>query len=894
MSADPPLPSLYASQSSGESFSRTRRSRRSLADDKIEEHKRKLALAAAAADAAMGDGRPSNNRLSSDASAVTLGGASNERSGASYQGEVSRPACARDCDQRPSTCNLVTKRESVTGAMTDRSFSRRQFASGGDRSCRRESVLCAMTDRSFTRRPSASEGGGESRRGSVLGALTDRSFTRRPQGGEAEGGSRRGSSQSSGRRQSGADEAGSRRASTLASERRLSDGMPSINNGSNSDRAKRRPAPLSTPEQSGGGSSVGRQSVTAASMPPASPKVRLSSTSPGMARKCRHSRSSRMDSEPLTEGDESGERESTDVDIPLAEGETLDEATGPPPGVAEGRRTTTGKAPYRMSLGRNLKAKSTWEKAKALYDEEALRSANKAPLSHSVPTWWNPDAAIEDAADSYDHKQGLLSDRVWDALHKLQRNSTSLQAQCRFNTAMFAARANRFNVQPLRMTLTETRRGWGAQQEDHPLRLELVSDQSGPWRVSVEDQIFDDYSGARKRVRRRFKLDSSVWASRKQTGNSKDYFETDEAMRKTFEVDWKLALGAHSLHKFILQAQVQAGTQMGILALTEVAEAKEAVWKHHHVIYGAFDYYSLRDLEQRVDTDGEVIVWGIAFHPFLEFCKDMHWETPKCPSFSYEIIFKHVNAESSAKAADKFNSVLFLSRHEFLQAIVRIAVTRYVMTGEIPDVSDSIEQCCEDMLTWLPPEALQNSNHFRSRYCYTYQVSDVLAAHANSLKQLYATYASANANLSEIASSRLLSLGEWTTLVKHFGLNQLGLRPVDVAYAFTWSRIRSVPDYSNRSQVRLRHLLFEDFMEALVRISTMLALPIDSDLHETGCTHAGEYLTLLRAEGPAAVSSFLEHRQQFWNREPRQRIWRYVAFEALHKQPAEAGSSPPD
>ena len=33
---------------------------------------------------------------------------------------------------------------------------------------------------------------------------------------------------------------------------------------------------------------------------------------------------------------------------------------------------------------------------------------------------------------------------------------------------------------------------------------------------------------------------------------------------------------------------------------------------------------------------------------------------------------------------------------------------------------------------------------------------------------------------------------------------------------FSWSRIRSVSDYSDHSQRRLRNLVFEDFLEAIV------------------------------------------------------------------------------
>lgn len=56
---------------------------------------------------------------------------------------------------------------------------------------------------------------------------------------------------------------------------------------------------------------------------------------------------------------------------------------------------------------------------------------SQVPLTQALPSWWKTDSAVVDAANSYDYKQGLLSDRAWDALHKLNRNCTSLHAQRR-------------------------------------------------------------------------------------------------------------------------------------------------------------------------------------------------------------------------------------------------------------------------------------------------------------------------------------------------------------------------------------------------------------------------------------------------------------------------------
>ena len=91
--------------------------------------------------------------------------------------------------------------------------------------------------------------------------------------------------------------------------------------------------------------------------------------------------------------------------------------------------------------------------------------------------------------------------------------------------------------------------------------------------------------------------------------------------------------------------------------------------------------------------------------------------------------------DAATEQDDKHNSENTLTRHEFFQALVRIAVQRYVVTGEIRDVSDAIERCCEDMESNLAPEGLQRSDIFRARYCYNYQIHDVLEAHMTTLRE---------------------------------------------------------------------------------------------------------------------------------------------------------------
>ena len=85
------------------------------------------------------------------------------------------------------------------------------------------------------------------------------------------------------------------------------------------------------------------------------------------------------------------------------------------------------------------------------------------------------------------------------------------------------------------------------------------------------------------------------------------------------------------------------------------------------------------------------------------------------------------------------------------------------------------------------------------------------------------------ARANNIASKR--ARGEWLLLLSDTGLLEMGLVAITPALqAFQWSRLRSLVDYSDAAEIALRHLRFEDFLEALVRIATQMALPTREEL----------------------------------------------------------------
>jgi hypothetical protein len=106
-----------------------------------------------------------------------------------------------------------------------------------------------------------------------------------------------------------------------------------------------------------------------------------------------------------------------------------------------------------------------------------------------------------------------------------------------------------------------------------------------------------------------------------------------------------------------------------------------------------------------------------------------------------------------------------------------------------------------------------------------------------------------------------MSVGEWLTFVEHLGLVEMGqLSTLNAKLIFVWSRIRTLPagkEKSKRAESKMRHLFPSDFFEALVRMSTMVALPTDEEIEEAGAADAGEFLLTMRRRSPAEYTLFL-------------------------------------
>ena len=459
-----------------------------------------------------------------------------------------------------------------------------------------------------------------------------------------------------------------------------------------------------------------------------------------------------------------------------------------------------------------------------------------------------------------------------DEYVELAFSAASLSNGYQFDDEAFAA-ATAFD---------ERHQGFSSEARGHLLQLEITPTDLGVrhrFKTSVVDVRRNRYftretvdgvrriKPSRRRKRNPWSLETSCWKDRKRLGNSKDFFETPDAIRKLFMADWGMAVRSHELAWYIVKCQNEPQTWRDLDrhgSFGEVEEVREALWRHYHALYGAFDYYAVLYSENE-NAPGEPDVFNMSFNAFMQFVEHNGMTSKRLGPGEFETIWAIVNAvDKNTGAEDKHNKGKFLNRQEFLQCLVRCAVAVYVKRGTIGDVSDSVNQLfCTNLLPTLHPYAMQNSNAFRKRFCYIQPTSNVLEAHLASLRTLYELYAEVSDDQRDaLKDDALMSIGEWMAFCKHVGLFEARqLSFLQAKYIFIWSRIRSVEDLSDAQEIRLRHMFFEDFLEGLVRMALMIALPTDMEIEEVNAADAGDFLISMQADDPNTFAQFVTERK---------------------------------
>jgi len=238
-----------------------------------------------------------------------------------------------------------------------------------------------------------------------------------------------------------------------------------------------------------------------------------------------------------------------------------------------------------------------------------------------------------------------------------------------------------------------------------------------------------------------------------------------------------------------------------------------------------------------------------------------------------------------AKNAFKTKADRQLNRIEFCAALIKTAIERFVRSkdnpkNELNDVSDAFDALITNLVE--PTLFMPLSGHaqpkmpladdFRTDVCYTAAMDAALMRNAPALRVIFTGLAkiafeesrsgggvtplpkmgSAQQVKREGAKWILVpghvSITLWRKFTDNIGL--LGLDNREQTFCFVWAIMVVIDGYSTAGGVKERHLPFEGFLEALVRLATVVPLPTDEQLAACNKASAGAFLANIVYDDP--------------------------------------------
>jgi hypothetical protein len=408
---------------------------------------------------------------------------------------------------------------------------------------------------------------------------------------------------------------------------------------------------------------------------------------------------------------------------------------------------------------------------------------------------------------------------------------------------------------------------------------------------------------------------SPVWAFRALASDAQTVFDTPEVEYKRFAADW-VRIVAAGITKAVVRADDDgAADDDGDGIPDEVQEVGEVIWHHHRTLCVLFTYYAVQDTETLLtsmhcarippkpyeETSSRYSPCTLGSRPPLAvmtlnawtlFVKDFHLASNRskyCKQSDIDRLFIAVDkaskfrekeeererakrvlagkegAKAQAKGEERENA---LSRNEFLIALVHLAINKYVLTKEVPDVSKALDRLLEVDITAQLTHAHAHPDCFRRTHLYSQPVAQVFQFHMESLRQIFDGIANSRAGAGGPRKGGTIDIMEWMASLRALELCGDDFSEREAILCFAWSRLAVIETMSLHGLTRDSTLNFEGWLEAIARLACLKALPTCQEIRDAGCKTAGEYMDMLKAQDEEAYTTMLKERQTEWGRMP--------------------------
>eukprot|EP00803_Ostreobium_quekettii_P006066 evm.model.scf_440.5 EVM.evm.TU.scf_440.5 scf_440:34312-38159(-) len=315
-------------------------------------------------------------------------------------------------------------------------------------------------------------------------------------------------------------------------------------------------------------------------------------------------------------------------------------------------------------------------------------------------------------------------------------------------------------------------------------------------------------------------LPGSIFKLRARESDAKDFVDTPKVKDNTFERDWARCSQKDKFTS-MLARESKATKKEDKVVLKEVHDELK---KHYDVFYSAFVYYA-------ATGGGDPYHMTLnSFTAFLDDCQIPDPDSQAIKRSDCDTIFIVANFVMDKKSKENaVNNEQALMRFEFMEALVRIAIAKFLKGGQAEEIPEALELLIKNCLVPnLPLPATIKSNDFRTKRLYNEEVDTLFKKHTVLLKALYSRY-----RLKPPGGGlrpKAVKIDGWLQLAEDARLVDAQFTLQDAQLCFLWSRMvvqDEVKDYA-----KYEALNFVDFLEVIARVADMKTLPSALDLSE--------------------------------------------------------------
>ena len=358
-----------------------------------------------------------------------------------------------------------------------------------------------------------------------------------------------------------------------------------------------------------------------------------------------------------------------------------------------------------------------------------------------------------------------------------------------------------------------------------------------------------------------FDLYRSVWRPRIKNAASKDLYDTEETIHARFQRDWQrmLSLGAAKLITGVDdEASVDPHAE-------EVQAVGECLLQNYQLCCALFWYYAASK-SGSLDSLSRKGFRNLCVDCGLARKKSKHCTQPDLDAIFSDLMDQRgtVSQPVTADFADVARLAITaeglrdgsIRRAEFLLLLLRVAVAKYVLEGEMSDASDALHHFLRfDIVARIGDEKLQMPDDFRRRHAYTEPVCEELERSHGWLRRCFELGTSLNLNRGAPPRSSLI-LEQWLELCHLLDVVGPDLGEREAVLCFSWSRMAVIDASSMRGRHKEGSLPFEGFVEALCRAAALKVLPTDADIAQRRVRDAADCIGLMRQEYMEGVSKY--------------------------------------